>query len=377
MRHSIRALLALGLLFGAAACTTPPGEQVAPPPGRERALIAFGARLPQDRPHPIWQAVAALSPRAFVFLGASVEPAPGRRALLPEPGEIERAAAALAAHPDFAHFRQFAAAKGIAIFAPGNGREADGDPPRPSAAREPSPRFLRWSRGASDDPAAPVSFQSHRLSLAGVDAQLILLDIESAGSLLRRREPSACPPAGPAPAEDSAAGLLDEAQWRWLEEELGKSADLRLIASGIQVIPSDPCSATWADFPAERRRLLQLLRRTGAQGVVLLSAGRRGEISRLPAFVIGYPLYEVTASPLDAASGEGASPLHRRAGPVHRDHFGIVAVERVGAEVVLELGLVGADGAVLAAEAVRLEELTYWPRSRAATSRSSSARRLE
>lgn len=61
--------------------------------------------------------------------------------------------------------------------------------------------------------------------------------------------------------------LLGEAQWNWLEEELETNdAAITLIASSIQVIPEEHKFEKWANFPPERKRLLDLIRNTGQKG---------------------------------------------------------------------------------------------------------------
>jgi len=48
--------------------------------------------------------------------------------------------------------------------------------------------------------------------------------------------------------------ILGEAQWKWLEQELLKPADLRIIVSSIQIITVDHHFEKWSNIPAERKR---------------------------------------------------------------------------------------------------------------------------
>ena len=109
------------------------------------------------------------------------------------------------------------------------------------------------------------------------------------------------------PNADPAATVLGEAQWRWLAEQLKVPAELRLIGSGVQVVPDEHGSETWGNFPHERKRLFKLIRDTGTGGVVFLSGDRHlAEISKLPAGHpdgVGYPVYDVCSSSLYAPSG--------------------------------------------------------------------------
>ena len=86
---------------------------------------------------------------------------------------------------------------------------------------------------------------------------------------------------------------LGEEQWAWLEEELKKPAEVRLLASSIQVIPNQKGMDEWGNFPLERQRLFDLIKKTQANGVVLLSGNVHfAEISKLE----DGSLFELTSS---------------------------------------------------------------------------------
>jgi alkaline phosphatase D len=147
--------------------------------------------------------------------------------------------------------------------------------------------------------------------------------------------------------------VLGADQWRWLESVLRQPADVRVIVSSIQVLPDDHRFEKWGNFPAERRRLLALIRATGATGVVLLSGDRHtGELSRLDparesdgaALDPGYPLYELTSSALTkSAPTNFASQLaatspravtfkheinrHRVGSTLAYHHFGLITID--------------------------------------------------
>ena len=95
--------------------------------------------------------------------------------------------------------------------------------------------------------------------------------------------------------------MLGEAQWAWLEEELKKPADLRLLVSSIQVTPDDHGWESWDKLPAERDRLYTLLKETDAKGVVMLSGDRHTAFLYKDEDRGDYPYYELTASSLNQA----------------------------------------------------------------------------
>ena len=130
---------------------------------------------------------------------------------------------------------------------------------------------------------------------------------------------------------DPQATVLGEEQWTWLAEQLREPADLRLLVSSIQVVARDHDWERWMNFPAERARLLNLIRASGAEGLVVLSGDRhQAELSRMDD-AIGYPLYDLTASGLNMARGSGGNPNEPnryRVGPLFlQNHFGLVRVD--------------------------------------------------
>ena len=103
------------------------------------------------------------------------------------------------------------------------------------------------------------------------------------------------------PVTDPSATILGDTQWKWLEQELQKPADLRIIVSSIQIISDQHRFEKWSNIPAERQRFLDLLKQTNTKRVILLSGDRHlAEISKLPKKQTGldYDLLEMTSSGL-------------------------------------------------------------------------------
>jgi alkaline phosphatase D len=155
--------------------------------------------------------------------------------------------------------------------------------------------------------------------------------------------------------------VLGEVQWRWLEYELAASdAQVHVVVSSIQVLPTEHPFEKWANFPRSRERLLATLARSRAQGVVLVSGDRHiGEISCLPRSVVGYPLFEVTSSGLThswaAFPGE---PNSLRRGEVYAGlNFGLIEIDWAAEPVQLRLEVRDASGAVRVPQAVPLPDL--------------------
>ena len=72
--------------------------------------------------------------------------------------------------------------------------------------------------------------------------------------------------------EQHAGAVLGEPQWQWLERELAESsATVHVLVSSVQVLTTNPLVESWGHFPAERRRLLALLRKHAPRGLVIIS----------------------------------------------------------------------------------------------------------
>ena len=125
------------------------------------------------------------------------------------------------------------------------------------------------------------------------------------------------------------ADILGSRQWQWLEEELRKpGADLIVLGSSIQILPSQHRFEKWGNFPKAKERLFRLIRDSGAR-VVLVSGDRHhAEISKLPDSPAGYPLYEVTSSGLTEKSTIRDEANDLRMGEVFAGrNFGVLEID--------------------------------------------------
>lgn len=281
--------------------------------------IAAGSCIRQDRPQPIWKAVNEYRPDVFLMLGDNIY------------GDTEDMAvlrgkyALLAANEGFAALRQ--AVPLIAVWDDHDfgANDAGREYPR---RRESQQAFLDFFGVPADAPLRRQEgiYRAITVGPPGRRLQFICLDTRS------HRSPLATLPAGQrqpgdgpyAPTNDPSATILGAEQWAWLEGVLREPADLRIVLSSIQLACTDHHWEHWGNFPAERARLLRLVRDSGAAGVIVVSGDRHAaEISRIPAGpeAAAYPLYDLTASSLNQAMpvGQGRNPNPLRLGPQQRD----------------------------------------------------------
>ncbi len=178
----------------------------------------------------------------------------------------------------------------------------------------------------------------------GKRTQIILLDTRYFRSeLIKAKAP--LPGTRSVPYEEATgpeAQMLGEAQWKWLEEQLKQPAEVRIIGSSIQVLSDEHPYEKWSNFPKERERLYQLIRKCEASGVVLLSGDRHlGEIS-LDTQAVGYPLHDITASGLNQANKRWRSlesNSKRVAALQWGDHFGSIEIDWSLADPMIRLQL--------------------------------------
>lgn len=132
------------------------------------------------------------------------------------------------------------------------------------------------------------------------------------------------------PSSASDQDMLGDEQWRWLEQQLEVPADLRLIVSSIQVLPTDGHGwEAWSRLPDEQARLFGLIGRTGAGGVVFVSGDRHAAFLYRDEAVLPYPVFELTASSMNVSSGGLTAEMDpAQLGPGYRpENFGVIEVD--------------------------------------------------
>jgi alkaline phosphatase D len=271
--------------------TTAAPDRVSARPELGVTTLGFGSCARQERPQPIWDAINSARCDAFVLLGDNIY------ADTSDPAVFREKYALLAAMPGFAKLRET-----TPLFATWDDHDYginDGGADFPAAEiaqkefcdffQVPAASPLRSSRGVYD---------CITLGPVGKRVQLILLDTRAFRSPLKKD------PANPKinqPNTDPGATVLGEGQWAWFERRLREPAEIRVVVSSIQLVPTEHGSEKWGNFPQERSRFVELLHRTQAKGVIVISGDRHlAEISMLsPADGAPYPLYDLTTSGLN------------------------------------------------------------------------------
>lgn len=337
-------------------------------PQRPITTIALGSCLKEDQPTPALSAAARIQPDLFVFLGDNMY---GDST---DMNVFREKYAKLAAQPGLVALR----AGATRILATWDDHDyGDNDLGREyTMRRESQALFCDFWGEAESSPRRTRDgiYDALTFGPQGQRVQVILLDTRFNRSELRRRPPETMPTvrgergawwsagyAGDYLFDNSQdATILGEAQWAWLEEQLRQPAEVRVIASSIQFVSEEHRFENWANFPRERVRMVELINRTGASGVVFVSGDRHwAEISSLmpgaltstpPTFEDPsvrpapassqprYPLFDLTASAINRPAGDrternrhrlgddGRGTANALGGPYPLHNFGLITI---------------------------------------------------
>ena len=144
--------------------------------------------------------------------------------------------------------------------------------------------------------------------------------------------------------------MLGKAQMEWLKNSLRNSqATFKIIANGGQMINPMVYFEGFGLFPEEQKELLDFIVREKITGVVFLSGDRHmTELLRVtpPG---GYPLYELTCSPLTSGPARGHpaeanNPARVEGTWVTQRNFALIKVRGKRGERELVLGVYDKDG---------------------------------
>ena len=145
------------------------------------------------------------------------------------------------------------------------------------------------------------------------------------------------------PNTDTDATVLGDAQWRWLEAELARPADLRVLVSSIQVLTDAHDFEAWENFPLQREKLFRMLAARSESGLVMLSGDRHsGAVYSDTPAALGDRVWELTSSSLnlafvrDDASEREPDPL-RMTDMITQENFGVVDIDWAQRHVHLRL----------------------------------------
>jgi len=251
----------------------------------EISVIAFGSCNDEDNPQPLWNDIIDMNPDLWIWLGDNIygdsEDMNVMRQKYNKQNQVS----------DYRTMRTEVPILGIWDDHDFGKNNAGKEFSKKSESRDLMFEFLdidesnaAWTREGA--------YQSYSFGSIGKQVMIILLD-----SRYFRDEPFFNP-------EDRdytpnlEGTILGDTQWAWLEKELTNStADVHLIANGIQVLHEDHRFEKWNNFPNERKRLLDMLTNLEVKNPILLSGDRHiSEVARIE--WQGKSIPEITSSGL-------------------------------------------------------------------------------
>ncbi|WP_262690642.1 alkaline phosphatase D family protein [Kordiimonas aestuarii] len=290
--------------------------------------ILFGSCANQDKPQPIWEPINALDPDLFIFLGDNIY------------GDTRDMTVLADKYKRFGNIEGFRRLKEktpiIATWDDHDYGENDSGREYPQKERSKELFLEFWGEGPDSTRrrADDGIYTSYMYGPAQQRVQVILLDLRWNRTELthvtkeefQRRDQMAFGPYLPSTEPD--ATMLGEKQWTWLEGELKKPAKLRIIGSSLQFLSSFPGWEAWSLFPNERQRMISLITKTRAEGVLFISGDTHwAEISRQTDHV-PYPLYDFTSSGLTETWYNMSPNAYRLPGCMFtKTNFGIIEID--------------------------------------------------
>ncbi len=216
-----------------------------------------------------------------------------------------------------------------------------------------------WGLESEDVGHWAGTYYARRFGPEGKRVQIIMLDTRSFRSDLTPTETWGAP--GQERYQPAVAGsmqdMLGAVQWTWLENQLQQPADLRLIVSSIQVLPTSHGWEAWATLPDERSRLFDLINRTGAAGVVFISGDRHSAFLYENSTVLSYKAAELTTSSLNLSFSKETFEMdqHQVGAGFSPENFGAVQIDWDARTLDFEIR--DARGETVRAHKVRFSEL--------------------
>lgn len=340
--------------------------------GEPLQKIAFGSCARQMQDAPLFNTVVAAKPDLFLMIGDVIYPDINDEAtalLDPWPSKdsikrIKQVYAQMSAKPEYQNLK-----KNIPMMAVWDDHDYginDGD--ATFVLKEKSQKlFLDFFNEPADSKRrkTPGIYDAKIIGPEGKRVQIILLDTRyfrtpPLPDKRSKEEKKALNIAGRYfPNEDPVATILGETQWRWLEVQFRKAAEVRLLVSSYPVIAHELGRDAWGNFPLERKKLFKLIETTKANGVVILSGDVHfAEISRTNEGP--YPLVDFTSSALAAPSvgNEKFKNSYRISKTYSEVNFGLVEIDwEAQPAPQIALKAVGLDGKTVFSQEISLSDL--------------------
>lgn len=314
--------------------------------------VAFGSCVHQDKAKPVLDLVAASASDLFVFMGDNVYGDTN------DMGVLQSKYDKLAASPEFQHLR--AAVPLVATWDDHDYGANDAGKEYPHKI-ESKQIFVDFWQEPADSPRRTRDgvYTSYLYEEPGGTLQIILLDTRWFRDPLDLVTDPTKYKNDYQPTDDTSRTMLGDAQWAWLEQELGRPADVRIIGTSTQLGHEYNGWESWTNMPHERKKMVDLIQKTGAEATFFISGDVHwGELSKLEV-AGGYPLYDLTSSGITETWPVIETNANRVGEPVAENNYGFVEIAWGATDHMLSLGLVDVTGATRVEHTVSTSELRF------------------
>ncbi|MBM0107742.1 alkaline phosphatase family protein [Steroidobacter sp. S1-65] len=367
VRDSLVVGAALGGVLQSGAAWSQSRPMSDPHPALERPLtrIAFGSCAKQSKDQPIWDTVLASRPDLFVFLGDNIY------GDTRDMGELRAKYAQLAAKPGFQKLR--ATTPIVAIWDDHDYGEDDAGADYPMKEQSRQIFLDFWQEhAASPRRSRNGIYASYLFGPEDRRVQVIMPDLrfnrtpiarqDLGGQSYKEWEQAKRKAGGEVPGPyarlpDHEATMLGEQQWRWLEQQFDVPAQLRIFASSLQVLADFPGWEAWINYARDHQRLIELIRRKRAGGVIFISGDTHyAELTRLDVNV-PYPFWELTSSGLTEVWPVNVPNANRVGEQLREPNFGLIEIDWSAAPVGVTLKALDLNGVARIEQRLSLDKL--------------------
>lgn len=315
--------------------------------------IGFGSCLKEDKPQPLWDDVLAVNPDLFVLMGDNIY------GDTEDMDVLKAKYAKLAAQPGFAKLRQTTPVIGIWDDHDYGENDAGAEYPHKEASKQIMLDFFGEPENSERRTREDGAYTSYMFGPEGQRVHIILPDLrynrtplDSVGTIAYGLTRAPFKKGPYKVMHDTSATMLGEAQWAWLEAELAKPADVKILISSLQVLADFTGWEAWTNFANDQARLYQNIERLGLENLFIVSGDTHwAEISRRSLGDI--ELVDMTASGM-TEEWKDISPNQYRASEAFAiANFGLVTIDWSADPINASLEIIAEDGEVLIQQAWR------------------------
>ena len=164
----------------------------------------------------------------------------------------------------------------------------------------------------------------------GISIQMIFLDTRFfRDALLPTDEKGAPGKERYIPHTDTSLTMLGEGQWTWLQEQLDKEVDHKIIVTSIHFLAMGHGWEAWKTLPHERQRLIDLVDQSSSEVLFISGDRHRGGLYQFST-QSGKVISEMTSSSLNLAFANDEEDGPLRSGPTFvQENYGEILLDKL------------------------------------------------